>query len=461
LLCNFELSINFGKNFKKQQMKKFYVVVACVLGLTFQSAAQTVSPAQGLKTFEDPIRPLEVVKNNYTLKNKATETSWLSPVTNWQDQGAFFQSSSFNRLFPDTGVVYVPSDGTAPFHHSFALLGTVLQPDQPFYELQAGWLMNRYDDYKVDSVRFSMGYFREVDSMDVNGTTVEVVDTVVVHYYESANLGTWTLNSTGERFAIPTVADYSVALCGPRGLKFTDTLLLDATAATPVSAEGTFQPLQIRSAVPASVSQSGPDPLRNGSNRVGVSVVYKPMQKYNFGDTLSSFNDNIEPTKKLNNFGVISYSNSGSAVTQNEFINNSFVTNSQVRYGQDFGSIKGYFPTLALFGWTRDFFFDADFLVTVENPASVASVNDNLGLIAYPNPAKKGQEILVSLDENVALNNISIKMSDLLGNVITSNFTVVGGNEFAIPTNNLAGGVYLISVNADNAASTIRVVIAD
>ncbi|MEY2924503.1 MAG: Secretion system C-terminal sorting domain [Bacteroidota bacterium] len=441
-------------------MKKLYVLLACVLGLSFQLAAQSVAPASGLKLIEDPIKPLQVVKPTHNLKNKATETSWLSPVTNWQDQGAFFQSSSFFRLFPDTGVVIVPSDGSGAFHQSFALMGTVMQPDQPFYELQAGWLMNRYDNYTVDSVRFSMGYFRNVDSMDAAGSMVEVVDTVVVHYYESEDLGTWTLNSTGERFAIPDVDDYSVALCGPKSVKFTDTLLLDATAATPVGSDGTFQPLLVRSAIPAGINESGPDPLRNGSNRVGVSVVYKPMQKFSFGDTLVSFDPNAENVKKLNNFGVISYANGGSAMTQTEFLNNSFVTNSQVRYGQTFGPLKGYLATMAFFGWTRDFFFDADFLVTVENPASVASVQDNLGLIAYPNPAKKGQEILVSVDENVALNNVKIKMTDLLGNVITSDYTVVGGNEFAIPTNGLAGGVYLITVNAENAASTIRVVVA-
>ena len=115
---------------------------------------------------------------------------------------------------------------------------------------------------------------------------------------------------------------------------------------------------------------------------------------------------------------------------------------------------------MAFFGWTRDFFFDADFLVTVESPASVASLKDNLGLVAYPNPAKMGQEILVAVDENVALNNVEIIMTDLLGNVISSDYTVVGGNEFAIPTSGLAGGVYLISVTAENASSTIRVVVA-
>ena len=51
-------------------MKKFYVIVTCVLGLAFQSSAQTTSPASGLKLVEDPIKPLEVVKPNYNLKTK-------------------------------------------------------------------------------------------------------------------------------------------------------------------------------------------------------------------------------------------------------------------------------------------------------------------------------------------------------------------------------------------------------
>lgn len=445
-------------------MKKSYVLLL-IVGILFAgvqvSAQNYTQPATNLELkIDDQIYTInDYQKPTSNLKNKALETGWLSPVTNWQNKGAFFQSPSFLRMFPDTNLVQLFSNGTSG-QTNWHLFGTVFQPTDPFYELQVegGWLMNRYDEYTVDSIRFPYGYFREVDSAVINGVRSAVVDTVIVHYYQPEHLVTWTLNSTGERFCLPRNGSFDQNIVGPNHINFTDTLFLTSEAATPSNNEGQFTPGLVQLEIPAEFNQAGPNPQLNGSNMVAVSIVYKPGQEYELGDTLVSFNDNVEPTKKFNNFGTLLYFNEGSAVTQTEHLNNSFVTNGQVRY-EAFGQFRGYLATLNFFGWASDFFWDADFKVTVDNPSSVPSIADDLGLKAYPNPAKMGDEIILKLEKNVSVNDVSITMVDLLGNVVANEFVSLGNNEYSLTTNNLAGGVYLINVNADNSASTVRVVI--
>ncbi len=445
-------------------MKKFYVLLISAVLLSVPSYAQTVSQFTNLEYQEEN---LTVDVSNLPQITKSAgkapiETSWLSPVSNWEDQGAFFQGASFMRLHPDSGVVIVPSDGGEPFGNAFHLVGTVFQPTEPFYELQSGWLMNRYDSYQVDSVRFPYAYIRYTDSMDVAGTMTNIVDTAIIHFYKADQLDDWYMSATDDRFAIPKGDNFSVELLGPTDVLFTDTVLLTKGAATDTVNGETIALGTIQFAIPDGIKDiSDNSQTATYDNVVGVSLVYKPMQPYKFGDTLASFDDNAQPKILLNNFGSVTYGNDGTGMPQESSFNNTFVSNRQVRYGQDFGSIRGYLATMAFFGWTRDFFFDADFLVTVDNPSGVSAVKDNLGLSAYPNPAKMGQEIMVKIEENVAIENVSITMSDLLGNVISDEFTAVGPKEFSIATDRLAGGVYLINVKADNASSTIRVVLSN
>jgi hypothetical protein len=442
-------------------MKKTYLFILLASMLSTAAIAQNITPKlDGLEGYHDETIVQVPQKSDYQNKQKAIETSWLSPVSNWQNQGAFFQNPTYMRLFPDSGVFIIPDDGSAPISQPWHLVGTVFQPDEPFYELQTdGWLMNRFDRYDVDSVRFPYAYQRLTNQTMVNGVMTEIVDTAIVHYYQASNLDDWYMQNSENRFLLPNGNAFSVTELGPTDVTFTDTILLTADAATDTVFGEQISLGTIQLAIPDEVKSAGPNPRAGFQNAVGVSLVYKPMQSYAFGDTLVSFNDNAQPVEQLNNFGTVYYVNQGGAMVQEQYFNNTFVSNRQVRYGQDFGSLKGYLATMAFMGWNNDLFFDADFLVSVDNPSSVPSVADDLGLKAYPNPAKMGEEIILKLDKNASINNVTITMVDLLGNVVAEEFVSLGNNEYSLTTDNLAGGVYLINVNADNSASTVRVII--
>ncbi len=431
-------------------------------------AQQIAKPVSGLEIVKSEYTPLPYEKPVGNQKNKAIESGWLSPVSMWEAQGAFWQQSSFMRLFQDSTVVINPADGSDAFHQPWHVMGTVFEPTEPFYKEQTStsWLMNRYDTYDVDSVRFIFGYFRDTDSMDINGTMTEIVDTVILHYYNASDLSRWYIGTVGNWedhvFTAPIGSDYNPASPGPSGNVWNDTILLTADAATPTNDQGQFTPRLLRLEVPSDVKTVTNNAQLNGAHTVGLSLTYRTMQNYEFGDTLDNFDESIEVTNKLNTFGTIVYYNEGAEIQQDRYANNSFVTNRQVVAGDLFANtFRGYLPTTASMGWQQDFFLDADFYVSVDNPAYVEKVENTLGLKAYPNPATSGQDIVVSVDENASVSDVTIVMTDLLGNVINNDFTAIGDNKYSVSSTGLANGVYLVNVKANNAAGTVRIVIAD
>ena len=438
--------------------------------LSFGAMAQREidKPLSGLEIQheQNDVTPI-VTKTNADYKKKAIETGWLSPVSMWESQGAFWQSPSFYRLFPDSGVVNVPSDGSAPFYQAWHSFGTVFEPTDPFYSDQTstGWRMDRFDTYDVDSLRFSYGYFRDVDSMMVGGVNTAVVDTIIVQFYKPESLSRWYIGGVGEWenhvFTMPNGQLYNPKTVTAHGNAWNDTILLTQAFETPL-VDGSFNIGQIRVAVPDSVKAFGENYDLAGRHTAGMSITYKPGQPYSFGDTLANFNDNVTVKNQLNNFGAIVFFNEGAGMEQDRHANNSFVTNRQVIAGNElFDLFRGYLATMATAGWNNDFFFDGDFYVTADvEPGSVNNIN-TLSIKAYPNPATAGQTVAISIDENASINDVRIELTDVLGNVVSNEFTSNGNNTYSVATNGVTPGVYFINVNANNSTGTVRVIIAE
>lgn len=449
-------------------MKRIYIILAAAMFMSLGAMAQQITkPLSGLKALHtDDVTAIYPSSTGIDYKTKAdTQSSWLSPVSMWESQGAFWQSGSFIRLFPDSSVKILPSEGEA-YKQNWHMFGTVFEPADPFYQDQTStsWSIDLYDTYRVDSVRLSYGYFRNADSMMVNGSMAEIVDTAIVQFYTPENLSRWYIGTVGNWedhvFTIPRGSLYDPTTVATKGNAFNDTILLPASAETPLSSEGTFTIGLLKSKIPSSVGQRTSNGSLNGAHTVGMSVTYHPMQPYSFGDTLASFRDGVTVTNQLNNFGVLVYFNEGAEVAQDRYANNSFVTNTQVVGGDTlFDLFRGYLCTTASAGWNSDFFFDGDFYI-VAALSSVSEIN-TLGVSAYPNPAIAGQEILVNIDENASMKDVNIEMIDVLGNVINTEIAPKGNNQFGVATEGLSAGIYFVNVKANNSAGTVRVIISE
>ncbi|MCB0733792.1 MAG: T9SS type A sorting domain-containing protein [Flavobacteriales bacterium] len=436
------------------------------LGLVL--AVTGVSVAQGQLEMPKNERPVKFINPEskgqvQSLGKKDIESGWLSPTQLMEDYGASFSGPTYFPLWEDSSVFFIPSTAATnqnPYSNSFNLWGTVFQPDDPLYELQTdGWKFNRFTTYTCDSVSFPYSYIRQVDSMDVNGTMTEVVDTLIVHFYQNSNLTTtWFFQNSDEIFSMPIMDQLDLSRkLAPKDVKFSDTILLTANAATDSMLEESISLGGMSIAIGDAVNKVGNDINLQYDNTIGVAIVFKTGMSYQFGDTLLSYNDQIVPSKKFNVFGSVSYSNSGGRVIQEEHMNNSFLTNRQVRYGQSVGPMKGYMATLQSVGWGSDFYFPASFHVIGDN-VGVSEVN-KLGMNIYPNPAAKGKALVVTA-EYLTAPNVTINVVDVVGNSV---YTSVenGAGEYTIPTENLRSGVYFVSMTANGVTATQKVVITE
>ncbi len=94
-------------------------------------------------------------------------------------------------------------------------------------------------------------------------------------------------------------------------------------------------------------------------------------------------------------------------------------------------------------------------LSTLKN--NVIAVENNVHL--YPNPANEFTNILVNLSK---VSTVQILVKDIQGRIISQNnfnSTSLGENQFKVPTNNLADGLYIVEVKLESGMYPIKLII--
>ena len=449
-------------------MRKIYTLVSALVLFTATSFAQRIDPIGtdvfNYRTENVKLDYVKKVDNNVT-KNKAGRSDWLSPVSLREISGAAWDGASFLRLFPDSFTYILPTDGSEPFQPAFHILGSSFDPTDPLYSTQTtgGYTLNRFDSYNVDSVRFSYAYVRETDSIGTVGNRTEVVDTLFFHYIAPAQMNRFYYNDRSQGgFGIPRGFDQGAL--APANATYVDTILLTNALATDTERSGDNLSIgRLVVPIPAEFGLVEYDyDVTFGGLPVGASLTYKPGIPYAAGDTIISFDDNITLETQFNDFGTVGYSNIGSDIIDLEAYNNSFVSNRQVRYGQEFGSLMGFLPIIKTLGWGRDLFVDFDFFISEpagEEWASAKGVNQVQAAV-YPNPVNAGKAITVRLTDAADLNDVNITLTDLLGNVVNANATATNGNSFEISTEGVSSGIYFVNIQSGAKTGTYKVVVS-
>jgi hypothetical protein len=129
-------------------------------------------------------------------------------------------------------------------------------------------------------------------------------------------------------------------------------------------------------------------------------------------------------------------------------INNMFVCNFQVRYGQTlFGFLKSYLPGTI---WTNSLFFPNFVHITTPN-LSTDKINSGIsGIQVYPNPAASNAQVDVvfNLSANAMVKTV---VTDMNGRVVLSNEAkqyVAGQNAAVVNTNGLSRGIYMVTLES-------------
>ena len=441
-------------------MKKSLLSFVALLGLTTGAMAQAPS-------FDVPKeqKNIKQIKTSYVLKDKA-----LVPSRRAESYGSVYNFTGayeenellgqtltgfVNFIQPDTNLYMVYSDG-AKSKLGFHIVGTSFDPKDSTF-LNKNEVLTRYNPYTVDTLAFTQFYVRQVDKVKVGANMVDVVDTVYIQYYDITGIkvGGYTLTANPGvtyRYATPAVDKLSYkSLLNAAAIK-TDTMLLTKAYADSVVYEnGTPKSFFGRTFVSTpnvkSKSTNGAD---GTTNLFAFTVLYKPMIKAALGDTGLAYNGSTV-FKKYNMYGVRLASLDGhdQLITSQNKINNMFVCNFQVRYGQTlFGFLKSYIPG-TVFGST--IFFPSFLHITTPNLSTNKMSSSLSGVQVYPNPAATNASADVVFELS-APSTVKAVVTDLNGRVVNTTAPVnciAGQNAISVSTAGLSKGIYMVTVESN------------
>jgi len=441
-------------------MKKSLLSLVALLGLTAGAMAQAPS-------FDVPKEQKNIRKSSstYVLKDKTLTPSRRGE--SYSNRYEFTKAYEENELLgqalsgfvnfiqPDTNLCMVYSDG-AKQKLGFHIVGTTFDPKDSTF-LGKSEVLSRFNPYTVDTLSFTQFYVRQVDQVNIGGTMVDVVDTVYIQYFNITGIkpGGYTLQSNpgvNYRYATPATDKLSYkSLMNSAAVK-TDTLFLTKAAADSVVYEnGTPKSFFGRSlAFTPNVTTKSTNGADGTTNLFAFSVMYKPMIKAALGDTGLAYNGSTV-FKKYNMYGVRLASLTGhdQLITSTNKINNMFVTNFEVRYGQTlFGFLKSYLPG-TVFGST--IFFPSFLHITTPNLSNKNIVAGLSGVQVYPNPVASNSSADVVFDLT-APSAVKAVVTDLNGRVVSASASVnciVGQNSVSVSTAGLSKGIYMVTVESN------------
>jgi|688.fasta_scaffold00796_19 hypothetical protein len=444
-------------------MKKLLLTITA-LGLTASALlAQTVNVPAEHKNI--------VVKEKTYLKNGKR----LSPagrgaddVSTWYNYTLSYEedallgtklSAFVSFIYPDTTGYIVYAD-SSKVKSGFHVVGSCFDPKDSTFLATGEKVLTKFNPYTLDSLQWTQFYVRQLDSVNLGAGKVAVVDTVFIQYFNATGLDISAYVYQGQTarhwWGRPTEANYSAkTLLNSKAVK-TDTLLLTADWADSVALNGpntTFFGRPVQNYVGLKAGTVSTAAITN--NVVAWSMVFKPMVKTKLGDTLIAYNG-ANWTKKYNMFGVrlASLANHDQNLPYNTRINNSFITNFEVRYGQTVSIFKSYLSG-TIFG--NSIFLPHYAHITTSN-LSDNSIAENMisGAVVYPNPAAVDASVDVVFNLGSA-SAVAARIVDMNGREIKafdSKTFGVGQQVLNLSTEGLSKGMYMVVLESTSGKAT-------
>jgi len=439
----------------KKTVQRLVVVGFMIAGFAIQSYAQGVIKAEGTLGTEIVSSDLEAKD----LKMKANYSNWQYPVD------AITQLTSLDRfvsfLFQDSAVVFVSDDGIAR-HNTWTSVGAVFTPNDENLELiDDNIRLSRFNEYNVDSLFFPYLYVRYVDSTDIAGTTVPVVDTLIVQFFKSEQLDTGGFIPDGEdREIFMKPRNWTQSVLGSNNTAYEVRIPLTAADSTPrPSSQGWGSSQKVIALPPGfNINSDAANDKLAFTNAVGFSISYATMVPYSFGDTMEDRSGgNI--VNKVNYFGHSMFQNSSIQVKQKKYQNNSWWVPKTIAYGEDQNGWENSVPGNAYFD---DRYFNYAIYITTET-LGTQELDNNVTFGVYPNPVSKN-DILKADFNLVNASVVTIELYDLLGNKvkeIANDYFTSGEHTTDVSISDLNSGLYIYSIRAGNSVATKKVNIVD
>lgn len=439
----------------KKQLQRFAMVGLLLAGFTTQANAQGEMKAEGTLGAEI-VNDAQLLSNQ---KMKANYSNWKFPVD------AIEQLTSLDRfvnfLFQDTTVQFVSADGTANFN-TWSSVGAAFTPNDENLELSDdNTKLSRYNEYTVDSLYFPYLYVRYVDSMDLEGTMTEVVDTLVLQFFKADNLESRSFTPSGSETELFMKPDnWTQSLLGSNNTAYEIKIPLRGEDSTTRPAADGWQSRARTFGLPTGFdidSDAATEELAF-TNAVGFSMSFKTMLPYSFGDTIEARNG-AAVTNRLNYFGHSMFINSSIEVKQTEYINNSWWVPPTIAYGEDQNGWENSVPGNAYFD---DRYVNYAFHITTST-LGTEELDNNVTFGVYPNPISSSETLKADFNL-VNATDVTIEIFDLLGNKVkeVANGFYAGGEHMVdVSITDLTPGMYIYSIKAGNSVASKKISITE
>ncbi|MBS3915498.1 MAG: T9SS type A sorting domain-containing protein [Bacteroidetes bacterium] len=405
-------------------------------------------------------------KHQVTSRGANDVSTWYNFLGSYKEGTLLGQSlkSYANFIWPDTTGYVVYSDGTKS-KMGFHVWGSTFDPKDTNYAATGETVLTKFNPYTLDSLQFLKFYVRQLDSFDFGAGKVEVIDTAYIQYYDITGLDVKTFVYTSQipkvtyYAAYPKEAGFSTkSLLNSTAIK-TDTILLDKSWADSVDYNGantSFFGSYVILAPGLTSKSTNTLPVTN--NLMAYSITYKPMRKTNLGDTLIAY-DGSTWSKKFNMFGL-QYQildQHDQLITTPYRINNTFVSNFEVRYGQSIGSVfKSYIPGTI---FSSTLFQNVYWHITTSNLSNKEFGNNGItGAAVYPNPASANSSVDVAFSLNKS-SDVITTITDLNGKVVKAfgaKTFGAGTHTMNLNTQELSKGMYLVILEGSAGKTTAK-----
>lgn len=397
------------------------------------------------------------LSNAYKLKNGRI-ASWFSLLNYWESNNVKFQQAVDLKLFPDSTVrIILPSTENRVYYHDIHLVGTGFYPQSPLFERQTSRYVEAQPNLEIDSIRFPYTYYRPVDSMLIDAKSVEIIDTVFFQIHDYQNLSFQSRNTN--IYTIPKPMSYDTNSIRYKNPVYEDTIFLNRSYVTIDSNNpGGYNYLSI--AFDSSISVANLDNNLNKST-LGINLWYKPMQPYNAGDTLMSLDSNVIPSKQLNQFGTLVFSNR-QLIRNEKYWNTPYFITKNSRYQNTPFYGLGATPSLVFFGFGRNYFYDFALHGSFDvSPVGIDAIDQSSGVTLRPNPVEEEQPVYIDFQINQP-SVTTISILDFQGRIVKEicrTFFKPGNHTIDASLEGIGSGVYLFQIKTDQWVKSKKLIV--
>ena len=381
-------------------------------------------------------RPVQTNVINSQKTANTTGTAWFNQLDYLELTAPGVAVFSAMPVFPDSTIILGFDSGNLPVYNYIHQAANYLDPS---FMAQQSIITDKFATYTLDSV--SVGYVYTRASANT------VTDSLIIQVIGENHALDWDLTSTIYQDIEFNYPSLTLKTTVPKLKRISIPLTINDTC------EGGLYK-QIKAAT------NGIAPI-NTSNKVGMTVTFKPGYTWTIADTLFD-------SHRTNTFFIISAEQNGANTDPTAWgvpsdptsdMNMSYIMHKSVRYNINAQGWNGYF--LPTYAYTTPFDYESHDMgyklsVSITGVKEMEQKGFALGQ-NMPNPFTNSSSVDFQLAKDAS--SVLFTVTDVMGRIITSEKANTTAGSHSISLGSYAAGVYYYSLNVDGNVTTKKMIV--